>query len=147
MSQELFVVSEKGSSWAYDCRRTREAADALAFEMTNSEGKGYIVETVEEFEARKKALHLGEFNLSEISEDFHDQMLNCLPPMHRPDSMGFFMCEYTSGSITNQFVRYNGRYYGAAVDMADRATWITPEKIQALQPAPALAWFPKGADS
>jgi hypothetical protein len=58
--------------------------------------------------------------------------------------MGFFMCEMTSGSITSQFVAYRGKFYGASVDLANRETWITPEKIETLEAErEPLAWFPK----
>jgi len=144
-SDVQFLVSEPNSLWAYDYRPTKEAADKLAHNLTNERGKLYVVENFEDFEARKKAHYLGEFALAEIAEDFYYQMLNCLPPMHRAEAMGFFMCEMTSGTITSQFAEYRGKFYGAAVDLLDRATWITPEKIDALSPAAPLAWFPKGS--
>lgn len=143
-SDVQFMVSEPGALWAYDYRPTQEAANDLATRLMDETGKPYMVETFEAFETRKKAHYLGEFNLSEIAENFYFEMLNCLPPMHRTGAMGFFMCEMTSGTITSQFVEYHGKFYGAAVDLLDRATWITPEKIDALTPAEPLAWFPKG---
>lgn len=138
-----FMVSEKGSRWAYDYRRTEEEAKALAAKLTDENGKVYQVETFDDFSARRKAETLAEFTLAEITEDFYEQMLNCLPPMHREGAMGFFTCEMTSGTITSQFVRYNGLYFGASVDLADRETWITPKKIDALAVAAPLTWFPK----
>ena len=54
---------------------------------------------------------------------FYDEMLNVLPPMYRP-GRSRFSCEFTAGTITTQFARVNGRYYGAAVNIRDQATWI-----------------------
>lgn len=138
-----FLVSEPGALWAHDYRRTKPEAEALAYELMNTRGKVYVVESFEEFETRKTAHYLAAFKLAEISEDFYYQMLNCLPPMYRSGAMGFFMCEFTSGTITNQFVEYRGKFYGAAVDILNRETWITPEKIDTLTPAAPLAWFPE----
>lgn len=114
-----------------------------------SRGKVYGVESYDDFTARVKADDLASVPLQEITAEFYDQMLCVLPPMYREGAMGFFMCEYTAGTITNQFVSRRTsdfaepRYYVKAVDMTDRATWITPEMIDALPDAPRLAWFDK----
>lgn len=146
-NQVQFMISEPGKSWAYDYRPTKAGADELALQLELQTGKKYLVETFDIFDARTTAEILGRFNLAEILESFYYEMLNCLPPMHRAGAMGFFMCEYTSGTITSQFVSYRGKFYGASVDMANRETWITPEKIEALDPAEPLAWFPKEGQS
>jgi len=143
-SDVQFMVSEPGALWAYDYRPTQEAANDLAARLTDETGKIYVVETFDDFEARKTRHYLDGFKLAEISEDFYYQMLNVLPPMYRGGAMGFFMCEFTSGSITSQFVEYRDKFYGAAVDILNRETWITPDKIDSLQAGEPLAWFPKG---
>lgn len=138
-----FAVVEKGSLYPWTWKATREAAEAVAFEKTNETGKNYVVETEAEYDARHSAHFLGTFPLQEITEGFHDEMLNVLPPIYRQGALGFFMCEFTAGSITSQFVRLNDQYYGAAVDICDRSTWITQDKIAALPDAAPSAWFPK----
>lgn len=142
-SDVQFLVSEPGALWAHDYRRTRLEADDLAARLMDETGKVYVVETFDDFEARKTRHYLDGFKLAEISEDFYYQMLNCLPPMYRTEAMGFFMCEFTSGTITSQFVEYRGKFYGAAVDICNRATWITPDKIDTLQAGEPLVWFPE----
>lgn len=142
-----FIVAEKGSRFAWSYAPTLEAAQAIADEQTNLQGKSFEVEPYDDFQARVNQYYRDEFKLAEVTEAFHDEMLNCLPPMHRAGAMGFFMCEMTTGSLTSQFVAYRGKYYGACVDVLDRETWITPEKIEALEAAPALEWFPKREES
>lgn len=142
-----FVVCEPGARSIWNYHRTREAAEAEAHKLRDERGKPYVVEAFEDFDKRTRAAWRDDFKLQEITADFYDQMLNVLPPMYRTGAMGFFMCEFTSGSITNQFVKHRTsdfaepRYYAAAVDILDRSTWITPEKIAALSAGPRLAWF------
>ena len=141
-SDVQFIICEKGSFRCWNYAKTREAAQAEASKQENETGRPFEVLPWEDFAARETAHWLGEFPLSEITEEFHDEMLNVLPPMYRQGAAGFFMCEMTSGSITSQFCRIDGRYYGAAVDLADRSTWISREKVEAL-PADRkrLEWF------
>lgn len=142
-----FVVCEHGARSMWNYYRTREAAEAAAHDLRDKRGKPYEVETFDEFDKRTRALWLSDVPLQEITADFYDQMLNVLPPMYRSGAMGFFMCEFTSGRITNQFVMHRTsefsepRYYVKAVDITDRETWITPDKIAALADAPRLEWF------
>jgi hypothetical protein len=148
ISDVQFVVCEPGarSMWTY--AKTESEAQEIADNRYLATGKPYVVETWEEFDKRTTQAWLDDFPLQEITEDFYYEMLNCLPPMHRVGAPGFFMCEYTAGSITSQFVRIGfdlreARYYGASVDMSNPDTWITAEKIAALPEGPRLEWFNK----
>lgn len=142
-----FAVCEPGAQSAWTWNATQEGAQEIADKLTLERGKTYIVEPYDDFEARVNRSWLDRVPLQEITADFYEQMLNVLPPMYRQGAMGFFMCEYTAGTITNQFVSRRTsdfaepRYYVKAVDMSDRATWITPEAIAALPDAPRLEWF------
>jgi len=142
-----FIICEPGARSCWTYAKDKETADAIAVDIAAKHGKPYVVETWDEFDARTNAAWLSDFPLCEITQDFYDQMLNVLPPMYRDAAIGFFMVERTSGSITNQFVRRvtsdfaPARCYAAAVDLADRSTWITPEKLDALPDAPLLDWF------
>ena len=142
-----FAVVERGSVWPWTWNATREGAEAEAIRQSLRNGKTYDVLSEEEFDAKHTAHFLGTFPLQEITQEFHDEMLNVLPPMYRQGALGFFMCEFTSGTITTQFVRSNGRYYGAAIDIADRATWITQDKIDALPAGAPSKWFPERAST
>jgi len=138
-----FAVFEAGSLWPYTWKRTREEAERVALERSQWTGKPHLVESDEEYQARHDAHFLATFPLQEITEEFHDEMLNVLPPMYRQGALGFFMCEFTAGTITSQFARYEGKHYGAAVDICNAQTWITPEKIEALPVTEPATWFPK----
>lgn len=142
-----FAVVECGSLYPWTWKATREAADDECLRQSLKTGKAYIVESEADYQARHDAHFLGSFPLQEITQEFHDEMLNVLPPMYRQGALGFFMCEFTSGTITTQFVRSNGRYYGAAVDIADRTTWITQDKIDALPAGEPSKWFPERAST
>lgn len=146
LSDANFVISERGSIHAYDLRSTKTEASALAYRLMNERGKPFDVEECDEFTARVDRHYFDLFKLAEITEEFHAEMLNCLPPMHRRGAMGFFMCEMTTGTLTSQFASYRGKYHGACVDLRKPETWITPEKIDALESAAPLTWFPKGAE-
>lgn len=128
---------------------TEEKAKAIAADLMNERGKVYEVEAYDDFAARVKADTLASVPLQEITAEFYDQMLCVLPPMYREGAIGFFMCEYTDGTITNQFASRRTsdfsepRYYVKAVDMLDRSTWITPAMIDALPDGPRLEWFGK----
>lgn len=142
-----FAVIENGSLYPWTWKATRAAAEQEAFVRMSATGRAYNVLSEEEFDAQHKAYWLGTFPLQEITQEFHDEMLNCLPPMYRQGAIGFFMCELTSGTITSQFVRWQNRCYGAAVDLCDRETWITPEKLDALPAAAPSKWFPERASA
>lgn len=142
-----FAVFEAGSLWPYTWKRTREEAERVALERSQWTGKPHLVESDEEYQARHDAHFMGTFPLQEITQEFHDEMLNVLPPMYRQGALGFFMCEFTAGTITTQFARVNGRYYGAAVNIRDQATWITQDKVDALPVGAPSKWFPERAST
>lgn len=61
------------------------------------------------------------------------EMLECLPPENWTRTGGiehFRMCEYTTGSITNQYANRDGKYIVKAIDVCDRSTWITLEDFE-----------------
>lgn len=141
-----FAVAERGQPWAWSWHKTQREAQKVKRERETVTGKFYDVLTDAEFTQRHNAYFLEQTPLREITGDFYDEMMCVLPPMYRQGAMGFFMCEFTAGPITNQFVCVKSdftapRYYMAAVNICDRETWISPEKIAALAPAPRLAWF------
>jgi len=142
-----FAVVERGKPWLWSWHKTQREAYPVKCERETKTGKFYDILTESEFEAQHKAYFLSETPLREITPEFYNEMLNALPPMYRKRAMGFFMCEFTSGSISNQFVQVRSgefsepRCYVAAVDILDRETWITPDKIASLPDAPRLEWF------
>lgn len=142
-SDVQWIICEADSIHCWDYAATQSGARFKAEQAAKAQGKAFTVEKYEDFEARQARHYFDEFQLSEITEDFYDQMLNVLPPQYAPAGYpGFFMIEATSGTITNQFCKIDGKYYGAAVDLANRETWITREKVEAI-PAdrPRLEWF------
>jgi hypothetical protein len=150
-----FAICEPGARNLHDYAKTSEEAEAKAHKLRDERGKPFVVEPFDDFSARVTRAWLDDTPLREITGDFYDEMLCVLPPMYRQGAMGFFMCEFTAGSVTNQFVMQRRgdflepRYFMAAVDICDRSTWITPEKIAALPHAPRLEWFNReeGAES
>ena len=135
LADVAWIVSEPGRSWAFDHFPTREAAQDCADREELKTGPRYNVEDFDTFHERTTREQLEASPLVEITADFYDAQHGCLPPMHRPGAWGWFMCEYSSGSLTQQFVTRGGRYYTALVDMANRATWITPDG------SPVFAWY------
>jgi hypothetical protein len=83
-------------------------------------------------EATEKAI-IEKYNVGNISEEIDEKtycdMLDVLPPL-RFTSDGFFMSEFSYGSITRQYIRYGDRFFWAEVDFKDRSTWINLEKIK-----------------
>ena len=134
LSDVQFMVCEPGARSAWTNARKPEAAQAIADDRYLTTGKPYVVETWEEFDKRTNTLWLSDSPLRGISAEEYDDALGVLPPLYRSDAIGFFMSEFTAGYITNQYAQYDGRYYVAAVDMMDRGTWITAEKIAAMPP-------------
>ncbi len=51
-------------------------------------------------------------NWEEITEERHDDMLNCLPPKNWV-SGAFMMCEYYTSNITSFYLIVNNRYFTA----------------------------------
>jgi hypothetical protein len=132
-----FMVCEPGARSAWTCARTRESAQQIAANRELETGKHHVVETWEEFDQRTTAAWLSDCPLQEIDAATYDEALCVLPPIYREGVPGFFMSEFTSGSITHQYAYQNGRYFIAAVDMRNRDTWIMADKIAALLEAEA----------
>lgn len=126
---DLFMVCEPGARSAWTCAKTRESAQKIAANRELETGKPHVVETWEEFDQRVTAAWLSDCPLQEIDAATYEDALCIIPPIYREGVPGFFMREYTTGSITHQYVCHSGRYFVAAVDMCDRATWITADKI------------------
>lgn len=95
---------------------------------------------------------LARFPLSRVSEEFHDEMLGCLPPVHMTGVPGFFISEAVTDRIHAHFVAWNGRFYGAYANLADRdgpTGPITAARIEEFDrdnPDPKiLDWYPKAS--
>ena len=104
-------------------------ADATAKSIN---GETYRASTWQEWEAMRGQEYLDQGPLKAITEELYYDRLGCLPPIYRRGAMGFFICEFLFGSITEQCVEYQNGFYSAHVDVACPETWITPEKIHAL---------------
>jgi len=117
----------------YDHAPDMGSAKAYAARMTEQTGKAFAADTLDGYMNVHRTYWLAAGPLHEITETEYIEALEVLPPIYRAGAMhGFFMCEFTSGSITSQYVQYNGGYYSAYVDILHRETWITPERIAAL---------------
>lgn len=124
----------------YDHAPNLEAAQEYADRMWLTTGKEHSACTLDEFCAASTKWWIEQGPLREIDEESYMDMLECLPPLYRRDAMrGFFMCEFTSGTVTAQYVQQGERYFTAQVDITDRATWITPDRIAALDAAKGSA--------
>lgn len=120
--------SDKPTS-VYDFARNMDAALAYAAKLTNEKGESFSAATLDDFCDISTRYWLAQNPLHEISESEWYEMLEVLPPIYKQGALGFFMSEFTSGTVTNQYVRHNGKFYCAAVDMANRATWIKVEQL------------------
>lgn len=117
----------------YDHAPDLESAKIYAWRMTKKTGKAFSADTLDGYMNVHRNYWLAAGPLHEITETEYIEALEVLPPIYRAGAMhGFFMCEFTSGSITSQYVQHDGRYYSAYVDILHRETWITPERIAAL---------------
>lgn len=86
-----------------------------------------LIMDFEEWEAAKKKELCKDSDMIEVSKEDFEDALNVLPPLawgtHENVEM-FCMSEFYSGTITNQYGRYNGKYYCKLVDYRDKSTWI-----------------------
>ncbi len=107
--------------------------------MLDPETQAYLAES--------KARALKSFPLSRVTEDFHDQMLEVLPPAYRKGAPGFFIIEAATDDVHAQFVAYRGKFYGGYVELSKPETYITREAIEAFETAnpeaPILTWYPE----
>ena len=100
-----------------------------------------------DYHAGATAKALAEFPLSRVTEDFYDQMLNVLPPVHRRGCPGFFVSEALTLNVHAQFISHNGRYYGGNADLSTGGRTWSIDDVDALEasldPAtPPLSWYP-----
>jgi hypothetical protein len=143
MTITQFCVFEPGRPYVHDFHPTIESANTNATRLRDETGRDYLAGDFAIWEAEYSLRARDGFKLARITEQFYHQMLNCLPPMYHSGSIGFFLSERETGTITAQFVVSGAHYYGGFIDLSDRSTWITPEKIDALDSqAEPLAWFP-----
>jgi len=81
---------------------------------------------------RRERSYLAE-PVKEIDRAQWDDMLGCLPPENwhttREGIEVFFLAEYQTGTITQQFGHFNGKRIVKHVDVADKSTWITMEDM------------------
>jgi hypothetical protein len=144
MTISQFCVSEPGKPYVEDFHPTLISAETNAARLREETGRDFQAGYFAVWEAENSLRARERFKLARITEDFYNQMRNVLPPMYRIGAIGFFMIERETGSITAQFVISGSHYYGAFVDLQDPSTWITPDKIDALDPnAEPLAWYPE----
>jgi hypothetical protein len=100
-----------------------------------------------DYHAGATAKALAEFPLSRVTEDFYEQMLNVLPPIHKRGCAGFFVSEALTLNVYTQFIAHAGRHYGGHADLSPGGkTWALAD-IEALEasrdPAtPPLSWYP-----
>ena len=88
--------------------------------------KEYTVITWSEFEKLQKDFYIGGEAIETTEENFED-MLNCLPPLKwcTIDEVEMFcMSEMLTGTYTDQYSKYQGKYYTKIVDITDKNTWI-----------------------
>ncbi|MGL5436016.1 MAG: hypothetical protein ACRDBO_11535, partial [Lachnospiraceae bacterium] len=65
--------------------------------------------------------------LKETTEEQFEEALNVLPPLKWCTIDGiemFCMSEMYTATYTNQYARYEGKYYKKMVDVTDKSTWL-----------------------
>jgi|AutmiccBRH37_all_1029493.scaffolds.fasta_scaffold31018_1 hypothetical protein len=125
------------------------AADAedRALPALRAEYPTASIMSLADYHAGATAKALAEFPLSRVTEDFYDQMLNVLPPVHRRGCPGFFVSEALTLNVHAQFISHNGRYYGGNADLSTGGRTWSIDDVDALEasldPAtPPLSWYP-----
>ena len=95
-------------------------------------------------EARERALT--GFPLSRITEAFYLAQLNCLPPVYKRNTPGFFICEAYTDNVHAQFIEHRGAHYAAYVDVTDKASIVDYPAINAFHDEHSddkpLTWYP-----
>lgn len=135
-----FVVANikdfEGAIWgAYDSEGAAMKGIALAQTYKSDRDLTITTWSVIEVLQDKYEADLINGSLKEIDEERYNEMLEVLPPMNWDTHFGlssFFMCEFWSGSITDQYAICDGKYYSKRVDYRKRDTWITRKDILAL---------------
>lgn len=107
--------------------------------MTDPETRAYL--------ADYKARALASFPLSRVTREFHDAMLNALPPVHLRAMAGFIVSEAATEDVHAQFVDAGPRCYGAYIELSRPETWITRDAINRFEAECAdpvsLKWYPE----
>ena len=111
---EKYLVNKK-----YDKKYWSERYD-------EEKNRQYQVVTWEKFEELQREYYLNK-TLIEVTEEEWDEQLNVLPPYKWGTVNGvneFMMSEFTTGSYTTQYAKYQGKFYCKTVDSCDPNTWI-----------------------
>lgn len=72
----------------------------------------------------------------EISAEEYNEMLEVLPPLRWGNNNGidsFFMSEFYTGRITEQYGKRLGKFYAKRVHFDKPETWLSVESIEALE--------------
>lgn len=88
--------------------------------------KEYKVMTWDEFQKMQREFYLSD-PVKETTEEQFEEMFCVLPPLKWCTIDGvemFCMSEMLTGTYTNQYARYNEKYYTKLVDITDKSTWI-----------------------
>lgn len=115
------------ASWTKNIEQYPDVEDFKNY-LKSAHEKEYVIMTWEEFKQFQKSfLLIGE--LTEITAEIFDDMLNVLPPLHWTEHNGvemFCMSEMYTGTYTNQYAhdKRTGKYYTKMVDSSNRSTWI-----------------------
>lgn len=124
----IYEAGNYRSIW--DHAPNQESAEAYAKRKTEETGKPYVACTLDDFVKLSVQWWLAQGPLREITSETYFDALECLPPIYRHGALrGFFMSEFTSGTVTNQYVERDGRFYVAAADITNPATWITLDDL------------------
>lgn len=94
--------------------------------LKEAKEKEYKVMSWDEFSKLKRDFYLND-PVRETTEQVFYDMLNILPPLKWCTIDGvemFCMSEMYTGTYTNQYARYNDKYYTKMVDVTDKSTWI-----------------------
>ena len=67
----------------------------------------------------------------ETNAEVYDYFLGCLPPMDFA-GCGFTMCEFYSGTLTNAFFKYDGRYFCMMINRVEPKDFWRAHKALAL---------------
>ena len=97
----------------------------------------YEIMRLDEFERREKEKYLAPAR--QITKEQWWDALEVLPPEDwRPHSSPetFRMCEYYTGSMTNQYGSYNSIFIQKMIDVRDKSTWITVKDFEPFKPLP-----------
>lgn len=115
------------ASWTRNVEQYPDVEDFRNY-LKSAQEKEYVIMTWEEFKQFQKSFLLSS-ELTEITAEIFDDMLNVLPPLYWTEHNGvemFCMSEMYTGTYTNQYAhdKRTNKYYTKMVDSADRSTWI-----------------------